>query len=110
MSVRISKYPAITPDDAGVWLDGRYGWHNAYRVIERAGDYGFVVPDEYSEALLRFIVNIDVSDTDHEAITGHGELSDMATDHLNDLAPDGYSFVWNAGELSLMSNADAEMI
>lgn len=104
--------PEITPDMAGTWLDGCHGWHNNYRVVDCAVEYGFIVPEDYREALETFrhsgghIMSDDVA----EAIYGQGELSDMATDYLNEHAPEGYVFVWDAGEFSLMTHADSEMI
>lgn len=106
----MNAIPEITPADAGTWLEGCHGWHNAYRVIDRATDYGFVVPPEYADALADYRENGDsVSDESHEAICGQGELSDMATDYLQERAPEGYVFEWDMGELSLIQESEAEM-
>lgn len=35
--------------EAGMWLDGRFGWHNLYRVVQIAEGYGFSVPEECRE-------------------------------------------------------------
>lgn len=103
--------PTITADMAGCWLDGHQGWHNNYRVVDRATEYGFVVPDDYRSALTDFRENgHDCAMNSWDAITGQGELSDMATDYLNNNAPDGFVFVWDMGELSLMTDADAQNI
>lgn len=95
----------ITEADAGCWLDGHMGWHNAYRVVERAEAYGFTVPAEYREALDAYRASGDgndsLTDDQWEAINGQGELSDMATDYLQARAPRGYEFIWDCGELSL---------
>jgi len=100
----------ITPDDAGTWLEGSHGWHNIYRVVDLAADYGFTVPDEYTTALLDYRKNGHAANEDHrEMIEGHGELADMATEYLNSLAPEGYMFIWDSG-LILTTESDAEFI
>lgn len=96
----------ITPADAGTWLDGSQGWTNAYRVIERAEAYGFVVPED-DRAALDFYRSGGYPETDaeitmYEAISGQGGLSDQATDYLEERAPEGFTFLWDAGELSLV--------
>ena len=102
--------PTITPDDAGTWLSGHMGWHNTYRVVDRAESYGFTVPPEYAEALADFRENGHSASEDvWEAINGQGELSDMATDYLQERAPEGYVFLWDAGEFSLVTESEAEM-
>lgn len=99
----MNAIPEITPDDAGTWLDGCHGWHNAYRVVDRATDYGFVIPPEYVDALADYRVNgPGASEGNWEAMIGQGELSDMATDYLQERAPAGYAFVWDCGEFSLI--------
>lgn len=96
----------IEPEPA-TWLEGAQGWTNAYRVIDRAELYGFVVPDEYADALRRYRESdydgllIDQQGDVAEAITGRGELSDQATEFLDLRAPAGFEFHWDAGELSL---------
>lgn len=100
----------IMPDDAGTWLEGAQGWRNPYRVVDRAELYGFVVPDEYADALRRYresdldgLTEDEIIDIG-EAITGHGELSDKATEFLDLRAPAGFEFLWDAGELSLVES------
>lgn len=98
----------ITPADAGTWLDGHMGWHNAYRVIDRATEYGFVVPPEYADALDDYRENgTSATDDNWEAVNGHGELSDMATDYLQERAPEGYVFEWDCGEFSLIPESES---
>ncbi|MDJ0463084.1 hypothetical protein [Streptomyces sp. H27-C3] len=99
----------ITAADAGCWLEGSQGWTNNHRVVDRAGSYGFVVPEEYEQALEDYRQNGPAASEDSwEAVVGQGELSDQATDYLQDRAPDDYEFVWDAGELSLMKSTEAE--
>jgi hypothetical protein len=101
----------ITADMAGCWLDGAHGWHNAYRVVDRAEGYGFTVPREYEDSLSLYRQDGPAAREEvQEAMNGHGGLSDQATEYLNERAPEGYVFVWDAGELSLMTEADAEFI
>lgn len=83
----------ITPADAGCWLDGHYGWHNTYRVIETAQAYGFTMSADDREAVARFAAS-ENDDNDAEWVY---ELSHDATEYLQNLAPDGYSFVWEDG-------------
>lgn len=100
----------ITPDMAGTWLDSWHDWHNSYRVIDHAVEFGFQVPGEYYTALQEYRKDggADMSDDDYESITGQGGLSDMATEFLNNRAPQGYSFEWNMGELGLWKDTDPE--
>ncbi len=100
----------ISPSDAGCWLEGAQGWANNYRVVDwAAGTFGFTVPEEYKAALEDYRKNgPSASEDSWEAMVGQGGLSDQATDHLQKLAPDGFEFVWDAGELSLMRSDEAE--
>jgi hypothetical protein len=121
----------ITKDMAGCWLDGRWGWTNAYRVIEKAWEWGFKTDpaddrlvavyrlsndEEAVLALLREELGEQAADASeealigearslievaNEAVTGQGELSDRATDYLDSLAPEGMAFHWDDG-LALM--------
>jgi hypothetical protein len=45
-----------------------------------------------------------------EAIHGQGELSDQATEFLQERAPKGYEFVWDMGELILMTDEEASYV
>ncbi|MFC8428570.1 hypothetical protein [Streptomyces sp. NPDC057253] len=106
--------PEITPAMAGTWLDGHMGWHNAYRVVLRAEEYGFVVPEDYRDAMDAYresgsSFSFAEKEEHWDAINGQGELSDQATEYLQEHAPEGFSFVWDMGELILMSYADAEL-
>lgn len=98
----------ITPADAGCWLDGSQGWHNTYRVCERAMSYGWLEDDPSDrEAVNRLIEEFKSDDTGNDAGQVMSEAADDATDYLNSLAPEGYIFVWDAGELSLMTEDEA---
>lgn len=95
--------PEITPEMAGTWLEGCHGWTNNYRAIDRAEEFGFVIPPEYAEALADYRENgPSAHEGSWEAIIGRRELCDMATDYLESLAPEGFTFEWDAGELSLI--------
>ncbi|WP_409238394.1 hypothetical protein [Streptomyces sp. PA5.6] len=99
----------ITSADAGCWLEGHHGWRNNHRVVDWAvGTFGFKVPEEYQAALDDYRKNgPSASEDSWEAVVGQGGLSDQATDHLQELAPEGFEFVWDAGELSLMRSDEA---
>lgn len=94
----------ITVADAGCWLDGHFGWHNTYRVIEKAQAYGFVLPNgrEDEDAIARYKAG-DPDIDDAEAVM---EMSNEATDYLQSKAPEGYVFKWDMGELCLMEDDD----
>ena len=87
----------ITEADAGTWLSGSMGWHNTYRVIDVARDYGFAVSPEDMQAVRRY-ADGDLSDQTDTVF----DLSAEATDYLQTLAPEGYAFDWDAGELNLI--------
>lgn len=99
----------ITAADAGTWLDGYWGWHNGYRAVQHAMEHGYVLPEEIRAQWDAFM---STEPLDHNAWTDingdDGWLVTEATEYLNEHAPDGYEFVWDAGELSLMSSADAD--
>lgn len=109
----IADVPRITPDMTGTWLSGHMGWHNGYRVVMRAEKYGFTVPEEYATDWREFLrtwrsengPDRDWWDTVHG---DDGAILDRATEFLELRAPEGHTFVWDAGELSLMSEADAD--
>jgi hypothetical protein len=103
----------ITPADAGCWLDGWQGWHNTYRVCDRALDYGWLAGKPAERA------DIEALEAEYQAMHADGffvldvaeamdTASSDATEYLNGIAPDGYTFVWDAGELSLMADSEAE--
>lgn len=110
----------ISPDQAGCWLVGHMGWHNTYRVIERAEAFGMVITDD--DTALTDWYREHGGDGDNgpgltlpgtgemldalsawEAVAGQGGLSDQATDYLNGLAPVGYVLEWDMGELCMIT-------
>lgn len=99
----------ITPADAGCWLDGSQGWHNTYRVCQRAMDYGWLTGDAAErQAVISLIERYSEGEQDIDLSESMSEASDDATDYLNSLAPEGYIFVWDAGELTLMTEGEAD--
>lgn len=118
-----TEAPKITPADAGTWLDGSQGWHNTYRVIERAFGYGWK-PEDNREDIEKAVelystgqdgdtrTLADGSTLTYEDAAGwiidQAGLSDAATEYLQSIAPEGYEFVWDAGELSLMQEDEAD--
>jgi hypothetical protein len=111
----------FSPDSAGVWLDGSLGWHNSYRVVDIAEAYGFelTTEEEYARLLYRsddpelrmVLPNGDV--LTYEDASGYFMdpdcLVDRATAFLQDMAPDGYYFAWDMGELSLVPESEMEV-
>ncbi|MET7984584.1 hypothetical protein [Streptomyces sp. NPDC005281] len=100
---------------AGCWLDGHFGWHNSYRVVLKAEEFGFIVPEEYREAMDNYCTNGNSTlfietDGQWEAVHGQGELSDQATDFLQERAPEGYQFVWDMGEFMLLTDEEASYV
>lgn len=93
----------ITETDAGTWLDGRWGWHNGYRAVQSAVHYGFEIPEEYREG---WDALMETDPIDHDMwcdINGDdGALVDKATEFLQEKAPEGFVFRWDAGDLSLL--------
>lgn len=128
----MGKRRQITPDMAGTWLDGSQGWHNTYRAVERAREwgwkpsYGFASPKglaHYRRTITRACKFYAAGDTGaifrtkHEEMTyddvaewfiGQGGLCDQATEYLDSIAPEGYVFDWDAGELSLSAIDDLD--
>lgn len=98
----------ITPDMAGTWLDGHVGWANHYRVVDRAVQYGYNLKPEDEATLDAYVAWMrdefrDPESSLPEAIIGQGGLVDEVTEYLEGLAPRGYHFEWDMGELSLLA-------
>ncbi|MFF8629707.1 hypothetical protein [Streptomyces werraensis] len=112
--ITLSKKPwaKIPCWESGVWLDGRFGWHNAYRVVLKAKEWGFEVPAEDQWVMDEYCQNGDSllwEETEEmaETVNGQGGLADQATEFLQYHAPDGYQFIWDMGELTLMTDLEA---
>ena len=97
--------PQITPANAGTWLDGALGWHNTYRVIDIAKAYGFTLEPHNENLVDAFRQSEELTYSELDVVH---EISAEATDHLQSLAPEGYYFDWDAGELSLVYHGDDE--
>ena len=95
-----------TESDCGTHLDGTHGWQNAARVVRKAMGYGFTVDADELADLERY--ETDSGNDDHETVGGQGGLSDRATDFLGEITAPGLEWVWDAGELSLMTETDAD--
>lgn len=108
--------PRITSADAGTWLEGSQGWHNAYRVIWRAQEYGLVlsaddaaIANAYAEELESVTLSTGETldaDTIHVCVSGQGELSDRATEYLQSITQEGWIFEWDCGELYLYHSGE----
>lgn len=111
--------------DAGCWLDGHQGWHNNYRVIDRAFEHGWK-PNDYpgDENDTRAIRDAYATRADSVTLPSSGEkvtaddfnglmidqggIVECATDYLNTVAPPGFVVEWDMGELSLLDIADTD--
>jgi hypothetical protein len=105
----------ITSDQAGCWLDGHFGWHNSYRVAELAFEYGWNPEDRPDvERIIDVYKSRDVFGpadkySDQEIDDACEQINDVveeATDYLQSLAPAGYVFEWDCGELCLWRAED----
>jgi hypothetical protein len=93
----------ISPDMAGTWLDGQYGWRNTSRVIDRAIEHGMIL-DAEGIALVDWYREHG-GDYEPDAIVASeavNEISIDATDYLRALMPTGYDLQWEAGELQMV--------
>lgn len=101
------------PEDVGCYLDGHFGWHNTYRVIELARSLGFVVSDAdwrpietYKEGYYdRDICEDEEYDAAAEAVNG---LSDAATEYLQSITAEGLYWEWDMGELCLVESDEQD--
>ena len=103
----------LTPAGAGCWLDGAMGWHNTYRVVDLALELGWQPQDV---SLVRHASEVYESQgvLHREPLTHPGDvewasevihdMADDATDYLQTLAPEGYWFEWDCGELCLVTD------
>lgn len=108
----------ITADMAGTWLDGAMGWHNNYRIIDLAIDYGWVpedgfpmvtrIRDAYADSEDYILDVTEGKIYPGDAILNQGGYADQATEYLQSLAPEGYEFAWDAGEFYLAPIDESE--
>ena len=98
--------------EAGVWLDRAWGWRNNYRVVDIAISYGFTLTEQERRDLAIYTdePHLTIPEEVFAAVTDQGGLTDRATEFLNGHAPDGYTFVWGGGELSLMTTEEASYV
>lgn len=101
----------FTAADQGCYLDGHFGWHNTYRVVQLAQSFGFVVDDADDVHALEAYEDGSADDAQWEAVAGQGGLADKATDFLNGLTEEGLAWIWDCGELCLLAvDEDGEVI
>ena len=93
--------PPISGANAGVWLDGARGWHNNYLVVDIAEAFGLLLCTQDRAIVEAYRDNGLASSYEYSTLEAMDEISQAATNYLQDLAPEGYAFVWAAGELSL---------
>lgn len=90
----------FNPGDEGCYLDGAFGWHNMYRVVDFAVDYGMTLDATEQEAL-RLYKGDDAGEYTLDIVH---ELADKATDYLQSITDPGMTWEWDAGELCLMTD------
>jgi hypothetical protein len=105
--------PKITPADTGTWLEGCHGWNNTWRVIDIALDHGWMnhgpeVQAHIREDVQRYIECNGCPDVDDYLFESIHELATDATEFLQSIAPEGYVFEWDAGELCLLAVDESE--
>lgn len=95
----------IGPERAGCWLNGGQGWHNTYRIVDRAQEWGWTELDAVGQGVVdRYRVGI-ADDDDNEMMTGQGGIADQAFDYLDGLTT-GCHFERDMGELNLLRCED----
>lgn len=95
-----------TESDCGTFLDGCHGWNNTARAVRLAMADGFRVSAKELADLERY--ETDSGNDDNETVGGQGGLCDRATDFLGEVTAPGLVWVWDMGELTLMSETDAD--
>ena len=91
-----------TPDDVGCWVDGARGWHALARMVEIADFYGFSLSDEDRETVEKYYAGDEVTTLEEVH-----EIADEAATWLNEnLAPDGYTFLWVDGDFCLIDDEE----
>lgn len=95
-----------TEGDCGTHLDGAHGWTNSARVVRKAAAHGFELTSEELSGLEQFENGEQNDATD--IVNDQGGLADRATDFLSEVTAPGLVWVWDMGELSLMSETDAD--
>lgn len=112
----MSTEPIFTAADAGCYLDGHFGWHNIYRVIELAQTHGFALSevdqglvDAYGEQVESYTPD-DTTDPYDECGIAEAvyEISNEATDYLGSITAAGLYWEWDMGELCLVESDEEE--
>lgn len=99
----MDEIPEITPDLVGCWLDGAFGWKNDLRVIGLASDHGYEVHTDDRREIEDYERNGHVRPNEWV-----DEIVAEALDHLNEAAPEGYTFEYIANELVLLPVCQSE--
>ena len=95
-----------TESDCGTHLDGSQGWHNTARVVRKAMTHGFEITADELASLEAYESGEQNDDTD--IVGEQGGLSDRATEYLGEITAPGLEWVWDMGELSLMTETQAD--
>jgi hypothetical protein len=95
----------------GEWLSDSDGWHNIYRVVFLAAEFGFnpgpdapMVISNYQDCVSggrpeRTMRTIDGTQFVNDVMS---DLYDRACEYLEDHAPVGHVLIWDTGSLYLL--------
>jgi hypothetical protein len=107
----------ISADAAGCWIDGSRSQGDAdSRAIYLAIDYGWrpVEGLPFVTRVAEIRENNDPDDYILDVIEGKIPVAERATElveravtYLDECCPDGYHFIWEAGELSMVSELES---
>lgn len=97
MSDETPYVPTLFRDSSiGCVLDGSQGWHNTYRVVDLAVEYGLELDTYEATALEAYRVN-DADDDQLSTVLDQGGLSERALEHLQARTAPGLTWVWDDG-------------
>lgn len=104
----MDEIPKITPDMAGCWLDGAFGWKNTYRLITVAEAYGFELDEIYERPLVDKYGDAGLPAPSFDEAELIDAMAQDALEYLNDRAPAGYIFEYIANELVMLPVCQSE--
>jgi len=108
----------VAEQQRGCWVEGSRGWTAPGVMINKAADWGFPLDDNDRALVDHYLAgeatHLTLPDGEHvdaddlrECVAGRGELSDRATDWLNEhVAPEGWTFGWSGGEFFLLPESE----
>lgn len=104
----MDEIPKITPDMAGCWLDGSFGWINTYRLIAVAEVYGFELDEIYERPLVDKYGDVGLPAPSFDEAEMIDAMAEDALSYLNEQAPAGYTFEYIGNELALLAVCQSE--